>query len=434
MTSGKSSRRFILATLGSLGDLHPAIAMGRLLLAAGHEVVVATHVDYRERVERAGLTFLPQRPSLADVGPEEEWAAKANDPRHGAEFIMGKIIMPFIEDNYRALKDIVREGDVVIFQLLAFAAPLVAEIRGLTAISCILQPATMMSRHDPPTLDALPILRPAGRLGPWTQDLFHTAGRVVSNRFLRPYFDLRKKLGLAPGPHPLFGGQHASAGSLLLFPEVFATRQADWPERARTVGFPLLPRENAKSLELSPGLVEFLERGPPPAVFTLGSAIVWMDTKFFAAALAAVRDVGIRAVFVAGEKLRSVPEAALSDPNIHASTYEPYSELFPRAAVVAHQCGIGTTSEALRAAVPQLAVPFAHDQPDNARRVAELGCGVVERRFAGGDGRHFARALRTLTGGAFNARCAAVSAELRKDDFSKNFFAALRSFGVVDGR
>lgn len=52
----------------------------------------------------------------------------------------------------------------------------------------------------------------------------------------------------------------------------------------------------------------------------------------------------------------------------------PYSEVFPYSAAVVHQGGVGTTSQALRAGVPQLIVPFSHDQPDNAARCVRYGC------------------------------------------------------------
>src|SRR6185369_9299389 len=59
--------------------------------------------------------------------------------------------------------------------------------------------------------------------------------------------------------------------------------------------------------------------------------------------------------------------------DIHGFDYAPYSEVFPRAACVVHQGGVGTTGQVLRAGVPHLIVPFAHDQPDNAARCRRLG-------------------------------------------------------------
>ena len=60
--------------------------------------------------------------------------------------------------------------------------------------------------------------------------------------------------------------------------------------------------------------------------------------------------------------------------------YAPYSQVFPRALSVVHQGGVGTTGQALRAGVPQLIVPFAHDQPDNAARCRRLGAAEILTR------------------------------------------------------
>ncbi|RZA31179.1 MAG: glycosyltransferase, partial [Lysobacteraceae bacterium] len=55
--------------------------------------------------------------------------------------------------------------------------------------------------------------------------------------------------------------------------------------------------------------------------------------------------------------------------------YVPLRALLPHVAALAHHGGIGTTAEALRAGTPQLVVPLAHDQFDNAARVRALGVG-----------------------------------------------------------
>ncbi len=45
--------RFLFATIGSLGDLHPYIAVARALIKRGHQAVIATAEDYRADVEGA---------------------------------------------------------------------------------------------------------------------------------------------------------------------------------------------------------------------------------------------------------------------------------------------------------------------------------------------------------------------------------------------
>jgi UDP:flavonoid glycosyltransferase YjiC (YdhE family) len=53
--------------------------------------------------------------------------------------------------------------------------------------------------------------------------------------------------------------------------------------------------------------------------------------------------------------------------------FAPFSELLPHCAALVHHGGIGTCSQGLAAGVPQLVVPHAHDQPDNAARLVRLG-------------------------------------------------------------
>jgi UDP:flavonoid glycosyltransferase YjiC (YdhE family) len=50
---------------------------------------------------------------------------------------------------------------------------------------------------------------------------------------------------------------------------------------------------------------------------------------------------------------------------------------------VVHSGGIGTTALALRAACPQLIIPLAHDQFDNAARICrlQLGAALSRRRM-----------------------------------------------------
>ncbi|MBN1427924.1 MAG: glycosyltransferase family 1 protein [Anaerolineae bacterium] len=53
----------------------------------------------------------------------------------------------------------------------------------------------------------------------------------------------------------------------------------------------------------------------------------------------------------------------------------PHNWLFPRMAACVHHGGMGTTTTALRAGVPQIIVPVMSDQPFWAERMAQLGVG-----------------------------------------------------------
>jgi UDP:flavonoid glycosyltransferase YjiC (YdhE family) len=58
---------------------------------------------------------------------------------------------------------------------------------------------------------------------------------------------------------------------------------------------------------------------------------------------------------------------------IFTCAYTPHSLIFPRAGLIVHHGGIGTTGQALRVGKPQLVVPHMGDKPDNTRRIVVMG-------------------------------------------------------------
>jgi len=86
-------------------------------------------------------------------------------------------------------------------------------------------------------------------------------------------------------------------------------------------------------------------------------------------------------VLLIGSDPRNRPQTALP-ASICVTEYAPYTALFPRAAMVVHQGGVGTVAQSLRAGKPMLIMPYSHDQPDNARRMRRLGVArVIHRNY-----------------------------------------------------
>src|SRR5262249_36382125 len=123
-------------------------------------------------------------------------------------------------------------------------------------------------------------------------------------------------------------------------------------------------------------LAGFLDSGSPPITFTLGSTAVMNAGGFFQESRAAARSVGRRALLLMGKN--ALPATAPRE--LLALEYAPHSGVFARSACVVHHGGVGTTAQALRAGVPQLVMPYAFAQPDNAARVPRLGVAVSMNR------------------------------------------------------
>jgi rhamnosyltransferase subunit B len=58
--------RIVLTTIGSLGDLHPKIALALELRQRGHSVIFATHKGYQGKIEALGFKFQDMRPDGTD--------------------------------------------------------------------------------------------------------------------------------------------------------------------------------------------------------------------------------------------------------------------------------------------------------------------------------------------------------------------------------
>ena len=361
--------RIVLTTFGSLGDLNPFIALARGLQIRGFRPVIATSAYHRDAVRGAGIAFHPVRP---DLDPDDkDLLCRAMHPRRGTEVILRDIVFPSLRDTYADLDAFLRNTDVLITHSISYAGHIAAEKRGLPWISVVLAPIVFLSAYDMPVLQGFPFQIYKGRLKPATNRLLIKVIKLVTRGWCRPVRRLRKDLGLAPGKHPIFEGQHSPHLGLSMFSSVLARPCPDWPPNICITGYGLhdaMVEQNNVPSELE----QFLNSGPPPVVFTLGSVAVYTAGNFFQMAAEAVDMLKRRAVLVVGKDTKNLPVEGLP-PNMIAVDYVPYSKLFPKAAAIVHQGGIGTTGQALQAGKPTLVVPFAHDQPDNARRLERLG-------------------------------------------------------------
>jgi UDP:flavonoid glycosyltransferase YjiC (YdhE family) len=99
-------------------------------------------------------------------------------------------------------------------------------------------------------------------------------------------------------------------------------------------------------------------------------------------------------------------------PGIRAFPYLPFSSTLPRCAAIVYHGGIGTLAQAVKAGIPHLVVPNAHDQPDNGQRIEHLGLGLCFSPRKYGPARA-ARALAELmVSPAIHRRCQDYAARI----------------------
>jgi rhamnosyltransferase subunit B len=382
-------RRIIITSWGSYGDVFPYVGIARVLAQRGHRLVLAMPEFYRTVIEREGLEFSPVGP---DVDPNDQaTVARIMDPRRGTEAILRDLLMPALRDSYEQLKQALRGADLLVSHPVTFAAPVLADKMSLPWVSTVLAPISFFSTTDLPAFPPAPRLVHLRRLGPGFGRLMVGLARRVTRSWMEPVYELRRDLGLARGGDPIYEGQFSPTLTLALFSRLLAAPQPDWPRNVRTTGFVFY---NGPDAALDSEVEAFLCEGPPPVVFTLGTSAVANAGRFYHESAEAARRLGLRAILLTGGFSENRPNLQQSR-DVLAVDRAPHQLLFPRAAASVHQGGIGTTGQALRAGHPMLIVPHAHDQPDNAFRVTNLG--VSRTVFPGGfKAAHVARELERL--------------------------------------
>ncbi len=405
--------RILITTFGSYGDLFPYLAIGSELRRRGHAVTIGTSAAYRGRVEDEGLLFTPIRPDV-DLG-DREFLKWVFDERRGSERII-RAMAGMIRDTYEDTKGPAYEADAIVTHPLTFAATLIAKKRRVPWASTVLAPISFLSAYDPSVLAPMPWLRKWTFLGTGFYRRFYDFGRWQTVRWVRATIEFaREELGLTREQVGVlvFEGSQSPQLTLALFSRVLAQPQPDWPASAIVTGFPFFSGA-AQSEALAPELEQFLAAGPPPVVFTLGSSAVGAAGNFYRDSYRAVEQLGVRTLFLTGAHAQGLPEKLPA--HMLEWTYAPHSALFPRAAAIVHQGGIGTTAEALRSGRPMLVVPFAHDQFDNAERCLRIGTARWTGRSAYNSS-SAERELRAILGDtAMHSQCARVAAEIRSEN------------------
>jgi rhamnosyltransferase subunit B len=371
-----SGKRIVLSTFGSFGDIHPYVAIALELKSRGHDPVIATSEIYREKMDAVGLAFHPVRPDMPSYEQPEvvaDLVGRAMDPKTGGE-VVADMVVPHLRDIYEDLDAATDGADLLLTHPLPLVGPIIAQRKRLNWISSILAPASFLSVYDPVVPPQWPWLYKMMRLSPWVGRGVMALAKIKLDNIMKPVYELRAELGMPRGQQPIMNGQHSPTKVLALFSKLLAEPQPDWPPNSVVTGFPFYDRRDYFGETAIPDdLLEFLDRGPAPIVFTLGSSAYWIARDFYRDSIRAAQALGRRALLLIGHA-RNVPPSPLPE-GVAAFEYAPYSEVLPRACAIVHQGGVGTTGHGMRSGKPVLIVPHAHDQFDNAARVVRLGCG-----------------------------------------------------------
>ena len=354
--------RILFVPFGSEGDVNPLLWLADLLAARGHQPVFLITPHYSHLVTKRGFEWHP-------IGTEEDFHKLADDPTLWKPGLGTLRVVKAMHDSLTAyVRPFKSAGklDLVVTSSLGLAASALAEAAGIPRLMLHLQPMCVRSHKDLPVQSegtAWLCHAPA-----FVQDAaFFCVDTILGRIMVPPLNRFRERLGLPRIRDFYRDALMRSEGLTLLSPDWFSPPQPDWPAGLRQFDFPLA---NSSPKPIPESLAAWLEAGEPPVLWTHGSANVHL-----AEARKLARDVtsriGGRALLVG----KGTPEFELPEGMFHFPHVE-FSDLLPRCRAIVHHGGIGTTSKAFAAGIPQLVIPLAHDQHDNAARVERLHAGL----------------------------------------------------------
>jgi sterol 3beta-glucosyltransferase len=421
--------RITLICSGSRGDVQPFVALGLGLQAAGYDLTIATHEEFREFVTERGLPFALIAGDPRQMLESEEGRKLLESGSNGLMFFrrLAKLAEPIAVEFLRDAVAVCRDADLLLCSTsLFFGAEALAEKLRKPLVFGSLQP--MAPSTEQPGMMQTPLPWPFERLAPmlgyyWNAQWLSL--QIFSFLFSAPVNQARQTVLGLPKRSPWMSSRVFRDGPLFLYgysPQV-VPRPGDWAASQQVCGYWYL--DHLPGWTPPPEFLAFLEAGPPPVYVGFGSMNSRDPQATGQLAIEALERSGQRGVLLrgwGGLHAEDVPA------NIFLIDHVPHDWLFPRMAAVVHHGGAGTTSAGLRAGVPSIIVPFMGDQPFWGRRVQMLGVGPQPLPRASLTASDLAIAIRTaVSDSAMQARARALGEAIRAENGVAKAVAAIRA-------
>lgn len=385
--------QYYVCTDGSLGDVIPMVLIARELRQAGQSVAMIANERYQLLCEEAGAGFIPWS---TERDLETFWDDALNwDRIKGFERFIQAWVGTVTPALVNILSSVCTPQTTVIAQTMALGARIARELIPFRLITVHLQPIFLRSRYSVPLF---PFAQKNFRLPSPAADAFYALLDLFADRALRPVSAIRENYGLSPIRRMLHCWIHSPDRTIALFPPWFSAAQPDWPPGVHQTGFPGQGGFFKSNLDAS--AADFLKSNKAPVLVCLGSAQKHAEL-LYKNIFAALRRLVLPVVASIPSGMACEP----CDPSILLTRFIPFDRVLPHCHAFIHHGGIGSSAAGFKAGIPQLVLPMAHDQFDNAARIQALRCGrFVPARSC--RERHIRQFMQEVNRGIFKEGCA----------------------------
>lgn len=373
--------RILLAATPATGHVNPIVAVARILIANGHDVVVTSASAYRARIEAAGARFVPLPPGadidLSDV--DKVFPQRKNLPAGLAQldFDFRHFFIDTIPAQFAGIDALLQTFPadlIVVDTMFGGCLPfLLGARKRRPAIAGLGVTCLLTARADGAPIGlGLPLATDAD-----TRRQYRSIAAEVDAKLLAPararVDAILDSLGAAPLPAPYIDalvGLH----DIFLQPSIpgFEFPGMTLPANLHFVG--ALPAVAHKPLD--PDLVAVLSTRRKTVLVTQGTVANHDLSQLIGPTLAALADRSDVTVLVAtgGRPLSAIPGAL--PENAMAAEFLPFDALMTHIDVFITNGGYGAVTQALRAGVPIVAAGTTEDKQDINARIAWCGVGV----------------------------------------------------------
>jgi len=342
------SLRVVIATVGSRGDVQPALALAQVLVRHGHRPLIAAPPNFESWVQGLGYEFASLGLDTQDMLAQNPALLTGKPWRMFREVSRYFKVQPCLQ--VMQLKQICDGADALVHcGLASFVAPSVCERLRVPGLGVLFTTCLLPARDHPP----LPI--PWQDLPRWVNALLWRMDRHLGNLILRRSLNkARALIGLGPVTDLRTHLLHEPAPSLAVDETLFAPDEG-WQGRYPYANF--LFFEDPEPLD--PELEAWLEQGESPVFVGFGSMSGRGTDRIENLIVEAVSATGRRCLVSAGWAGMG---ASCLPPGWRVVGQTPHASLFPHMAVVVHHGGSGTMAQVLRAGVAQVVLPLILDQ------------------------------------------------------------------------
>ena len=360
----------LIVAKGGFGDLFPLFAVAAALRARRHEVVVAGEHHHAPACAMLGIRHFP-----IGTAPSVERAPMRGNTRNNLREQLVAILPPAdLGAEVSQLLPLALDADIILGNQLAYAGAIVRDVLSKPWVFCAASPLAIPSRLDPPLWPYLHRLQRLTSFCGGAESMYIGLARLATHAMMAADRRLRRRLGVNHTAHARFEGMYSTELNLMLTSPCMLEPQADWPTLTKITGFCWFEPLYLGDRGTIEDLIEFARSGPPPILIAPGGSRRMAPGRFFENTIAACRQIGCRAIVVAGQSLHgAIPKG----PDIMVTGYLPYAAILAETSAIIHSAGIGTLGLALRFGVPSLVLPSDWDQHDNARRAERRGYAKV---------------------------------------------------------